>query len=339
MFNTGAGASWADDDGDMQFGGAASPSRHESAQSFEQTSPDMQESRKSVTDAATEEGPNDGYRQQQPRREYNNDGPSRPIPEQGPFSAYVGNLPFKALEGDVADFFEGLKIEDIRLPLDYQTQRPKGFAYVKFESRDDLAQALERNQQSMGGRQIRVDVASEKKERNPGFNRRGSDRRFGGRGSRNGEYNRPPTLDDSSQGEPRGERKKISLLPRTKSQMESDSQPQGGSNIFGGAKPRDEKAYLERRKSQQKERKEYQRSASGGKRGGRGSDERWGRQNSGEPRARTSSQDKPRGRKNSAEGGHKKAVAPKTHQVEVSKTKVVNHFSALGLSDDSSDEE
>lgn len=41
--------------------------------------------------------------------------------------------------------------------------KPKGFGYVEFDSLDSLKKALERNQQSLCGRNVRVSVAEPRK--------------------------------------------------------------------------------------------------------------------------------------------------------------------------------
>lgn len=45
-------------------------------------------------------------------------------------------------EDDLADFFGSKDITDIRIPRN-EEDRPKGFAYVEFETRDALVAALE----------------------------------------------------------------------------------------------------------------------------------------------------------------------------------------------------
>lgn len=47
-------------------------------------------------------------------------------------------------EDDVADFIgDTPTIVDIHFPVDFHTNRPKGFAYVEFSTREALVKALE----------------------------------------------------------------------------------------------------------------------------------------------------------------------------------------------------
>lgn len=56
----------------------------------------------------------------------------------------MGNLPFRVNEDDLAQFLgDDSTIRDIRFPKDFETNRPKGFAYVEFETREALVTALE----------------------------------------------------------------------------------------------------------------------------------------------------------------------------------------------------
>lgn len=46
-------------------------------------------------------------------------------------------------EDDLADYLRLDSIIDIRFPVDFETNRPKGFAYVEFSKREDLVQAVQ----------------------------------------------------------------------------------------------------------------------------------------------------------------------------------------------------
>ena len=67
------------------------------------------------------------------------------IPEKAPYTAYVGNLPYEVAEENLAGYFAGLNIVHLRMPMDREANRPKGFAYVEFKEASDLAQALKLN--------------------------------------------------------------------------------------------------------------------------------------------------------------------------------------------------
>jgi len=113
-----------------------------------------------------------------------------PLPTGPPFKAYVGNLPWAANELDVVNWFSPAKILlPVFFPIDRQTGRPKGNAYVEFDSLDDLKLALEKNNTELFGREICVDVATEKKGAGAfrgGFADRGGDR-GGGYADRGGD--------------------------------------------------------------------------------------------------------------------------------------------------------
>lgn len=46
-------------------------------------------------------------------------------------------------EDDLADFLRLDSIIDIRFPVDFDSNRPKGFAYVEFSEREDLVRAVQ----------------------------------------------------------------------------------------------------------------------------------------------------------------------------------------------------
>jgi translation initiation factor 4B len=66
----------------------------------------------------------------------------------------------------VTDFFTGCDIVSVRIIEDREQQRPKGFAYAEFGSRDGLVKALTLDGTSFEGRSIRIKVADPRK-RNP----------------------------------------------------------------------------------------------------------------------------------------------------------------------------
>lgn len=87
-------------------------------------------------------------------------GGRKPLPTEPPFTAYIGNLPNGVLQGDINQMFPSLNIRNIRLVMDKETDRFKGFGYVEFETLHDLEQALALNGGvDVEGNIVKIDVA------------------------------------------------------------------------------------------------------------------------------------------------------------------------------------
>ncbi|VDO90537.1 unnamed protein product [Schistosoma mattheei] len=80
------------------------------------------------------------------------------LPMEKPFRAFVYNVSYSATEQNVADFFSPLKVTNINIVGGDGGSR--GFCFVDFASRDDLAKALERSDSSLAGRQVNVRIAA-----------------------------------------------------------------------------------------------------------------------------------------------------------------------------------
>jgi len=88
---------------------------------------------------------------------------------------YVGNLSYNTTEDELRSFFSQYgSIEDIKLIIDFQTGRSKGFSFITFASDKEGESALAANGTDLGGRKLNVNTAKD--------NNRGGDR--GGRGGR-----------------------------------------------------------------------------------------------------------------------------------------------------------
>ncbi|EHB09304.1 Eukaryotic translation initiation factor 4B [Heterocephalus glaber] len=88
------------------------------------------------------------------------------LPKSPPYTAFLGNLPYDVTEDSIKEFFRGLNISAVRLPREPSNpERLKGFGYAEFEDLDSLLSALSLNEESLGNRRIRVDVADQAQDK------------------------------------------------------------------------------------------------------------------------------------------------------------------------------
>ncbi|KAH8874362.1 putative RNA-binding protein [Schistosoma japonicum] len=196
------------------------------------------------------------------------------LPMDKPFRAFVYNVSYLATGADVEQFFSPLRVTNINIVSGSGGSR--GFCFVDFASREDLAKALERSDSSLAGRQVNVRIAAPNSSERGGFVRekhsgmRRTEVPFERRGgykpsvlrddgednesiwkrgfvSRTSDFgpsgltlNRSQlSLDPNLRSTPPGERPKLNLLPRTV-QRDSDGQiSERNSKIFGEARPVD----------------------------------------------------------------------------------------------------
>ncbi len=99
---------------------------------------------------------------------------------------YLGNLPFAAEDQDIRDAFKDYgTIEDLFIPLDRETNRPRGFAFITLAD-DELARKAieEMDGADLMGRNLRVNEAEERRPQQNrgggGYKGGGGDRRGGG---------------------------------------------------------------------------------------------------------------------------------------------------------------
>ncbi|CAH0548938.1 unnamed protein product [Brassicogethes aeneus] len=113
-------------------------------------------------------------------------GGKKQLPSEPPFTAYIGNLPYGIVQGDVNRIFKDFGVKNIRLVMDKETDRFKGFCYVEFATVQDLENAILMNGMvEVEGQSIKIDVAEGKRnDRGGGFDR--GNRGRGGRGGGGG---------------------------------------------------------------------------------------------------------------------------------------------------------
>jgi RNA recognition motif-containing protein len=92
---------------------------------------------------------------------------------------FVGNLAFATTKEELEAAFSTYgTVVEVKIPIDRDTGRVRGFAFVTFENQQAAEKALALDGSDLNGRSIRVNVAQEKKTGTGG----GS----GGRGGRSG---------------------------------------------------------------------------------------------------------------------------------------------------------
>ena len=80
---------------------------------------------------------------------------------------YVGNLPFSASDQDIRELFSQYgAVTDVFLPIDRESGRPRGFAFVTMDTPAAMTAAIEGlNGKDLGGRNLAINEARPKEER------------------------------------------------------------------------------------------------------------------------------------------------------------------------------
>ena len=83
---------------------------------------------------------------------------------------FIGNLPYTATEADLREHLSSVGVPaSVVLPVDRETGRPRGFAFVEFLDRAHAEQAIQRfNGQPYNGRPLAVSEARAREDRGPG---------------------------------------------------------------------------------------------------------------------------------------------------------------------------
>ncbi len=114
----------------------------------------------------------------------------------------MGNLSFDVTKDELVEAFGAVgRVVDAKVPTDRETGRPRGFAFVEFESDEAVQRCIEQmNGRDLKGRAIRVNAAEDRPPRaagapgGGGFSRPGAGSGFsrpGGGGGGGGGFSRP----------------------------------------------------------------------------------------------------------------------------------------------------
>ena len=82
---------------------------------------------------------------------------------------YVGNLPFSASDADLRDLFSTYgAVTDVLLPMDRESGRPRGFAFVSMDTPEAMNAAIQGlHGQEWQGRALTINEARPREERRP----------------------------------------------------------------------------------------------------------------------------------------------------------------------------
>ena len=80
---------------------------------------------------------------------------------------FVGNLPYNATEAALREHFSAIgPLSYVYLPVDRESGKPRGFAFVEFSERSQAEEAIRRfNNQSFMGRPLAINEARERDDR------------------------------------------------------------------------------------------------------------------------------------------------------------------------------
>ncbi len=77
---------------------------------------------------------------------------------------FVRNLPFALNETDLSNLFSAVGVvRSVKIPLDHETNRKRGFAFVEMQTAQEAARAIEHlHNSSVEGRQLYVEYAKDR---------------------------------------------------------------------------------------------------------------------------------------------------------------------------------
>ncbi len=113
---------------------------------------------------------------------------------------FVGNLSYSTTEADLRTYFGTVaQPSQVVLPVDRETGRPRGFAFVEFAERSQAEDAIQRfNGQVFNGRPLAVSEARAREDRGPGGPRPGPAPRPGGFAPRPSGFGGPRPFDSAA---------------------------------------------------------------------------------------------------------------------------------------------
>lgn len=126
---------------------------------------------------------------------------------------FVGNLNFNTTKDSLETLFAQVGTpRDVFMPTERETGRPRGFAFVEYESDEMAAQAIEKfNGYELDGRALRVNAAEDRPRTSGGFGGGGGGRPGGGGGGGGGYGDDRP---GKFPGKPKGSRRNIRAKKR-----------------------------------------------------------------------------------------------------------------------------
>jgi RNA recognition motif-containing protein len=81
---------------------------------------------------------------------------------------YVGNIPYQTTEAELRSLFErdGAQVAEVKIVLDRETGRPRGFAFVELASDEQAMAAVQSlHGRAFGGRPLTVSEARDRQPR------------------------------------------------------------------------------------------------------------------------------------------------------------------------------
>jgi cold-inducible RNA-binding protein len=120
-----------------------------------------------------------------------------------PVRLFIGNLPYSASEADLRAHFAAIaEPSHVVMPVDRETGRPRGFAFVEFADRGVAEQVIQKfNAQPFQGRNLAVSEARAREDRPPGPRPPGGG--FGGPRPGGGGFGGPRPMGGGGFGGPR----------------------------------------------------------------------------------------------------------------------------------------